>query len=545
MKEDLSDLPVTIEEVSKLMGLRGFTDSSNDPAFASDALRIEVTGPTGLQLSVVDLPGLISVSNDEQSEEDIGTVHDMPDLINAGNEDKLAKTAKNQDSIKLKLGFFLLKNPSPAEMKALGAKLNRSELETQFFALPAWKAEDLDMARVGIENLKIFLQQLLYEHLEKELPKVKVEIQRVLASKEDELEAIGPERRSLGDIRSFMIHLSMRYYTLAQAALEGNYHSSDVHFFDKKNGTCLRSLIHQQHGQFAAPMRSRGHKRATVNDPNLEACKSSDDAKAQLIVTKDKMIMWIQQTYLQTRGRELPGNYSHVLLAELFHEQSGPWRRISEDHLSGFMDSVCEWVHQAASTLFSEDRLRGELAMTFQKRLKKFRTHAFEELRKILLDEERHPIMYNHYYTDNIQEARRDYHKSALNDAIHPMAPLKSRLDLKSSPDNYDSLVDAVQPKICVNMNHQACEEALAGLNAYYKVAMKTLIDNVCKQVVERHILVPLPGIFCPTTVSRFSDDDLLRIGSEPDTETNQRHKLVTETHGLQNSLVDLQGLLT
>ncbi|KAK2031929.1 vacuolar sorting protein VPS1 [Colletotrichum zoysiae] len=536
MKEDLSDLPVAIEEVSKLMGIRGFTDSLNDPAFASDVLRIEVTGPIGLQLSVVDLPGLISVSNEEQSEADVEAVHDMvrsylsstrtiilavvqasndianqgiikiareydqegqrtvgiitkPDLINAGNEDKLAKIAKNQDSIKLKLGFFLLKNPSPAEMKALGAKLNRSELETKFFTAPAWKSQGLDMTRVGIENLKVFLQELLDEHLEKELPKVKVEIRRVLASKEDELEAMGPERRSLGDIRSFIIHLSMRYYTLSQAALDGNYHSSDVHFFDKRNGTRLRSLVHQQNSQFAAAMRSRGHKRAIVNDTDSETCKSSDNADSQVAVTKDKMIMWIQQTYLQTRGRELPGNYSHVLLAELFHEQSGPWRQIAEDHLSGVIDS----------------------------------------LRKILLDEKRHPITYNHYYTDNIQKARSDYHKSALKDA--------------HCPADRDRLVDALQPKITVDMDQQACEEALAGLNAYYKVAMKTFIDNVCKQVVERHILVPLPEIFCPTTVSQFSDDDLLRIGSEPETEITRRQRLVKEAHGLRSSLVDLQGL--
>ncbi|KAK1987081.1 vacuolar sorting protein VPS1 [Colletotrichum cereale] len=593
MKEDLSDLPVAIEEVSKLMGIRGFTDSLNDPAFASDALRIEVTGPTGLQLSVVDLPGLISVANEEQSEADVEAVHAMvrsylsstrtiilavvqasndianqgiikiareydpdgqrtvgiitkPDLINAGNEDKLAKIAKNQDSIKLKLGFFLLKNPSPAEMKALGAKLNRSELETRFFTSPSWKSQDLDMTRVGIENLKVFLQELLDNHLEKELPKVKVEIRRVLSSKEEELEAMGPERRSLGDIRSFMTGLSMRYYTLAQAALEGNYHSSDVRFFDKKNGTRLRSLIHQQNGQFATVMRKHGCKRLMVSDTDAKTCEFSENVDSQLTVTKDEMIAWIKQTYLHTRGRELPGNYSHVLLTELFHEQSGPWRQIAEDHISAVVDGVCKWVDQAASRLFSEDRLRRDISVLFQERLDKCRIQAFEELRKILLDEERHPITYNHYFTDNIQKARSDYQKSALKDAIHPLvSSWNARLDLMSCPEDRDLLVDALQPKISANMDQQACEEALAGLNAYYKVAMKTFIDNVCKQVVERHILVPLPEIFCPTTVSQFSDEDLLRIGSEPESEVNRRQKLVVAAQGLRNSLVDLQGLST
>ena len=47
------------------MGIRGFEDVQEGPAFTSDVLRIEVTGPVGLHLTVVDLPGLISVANDE------------------------------------------------------------------------------------------------------------------------------------------------------------------------------------------------------------------------------------------------------------------------------------------------------------------------------------------------------------------------------------------------------------------------------------------------------------------------------------------------
>ncbi|GJC99548.1 vacuolar sorting protein VPS1 [Colletotrichum higginsianum] len=622
MKEDLSDLPVAIEEVSKLMGIRGFTDSQTDAAFASDALRIEVTGPTGLQLSIVDLPGLISVANEEQSEADVEAVHAMvrgylsssrtiilavvqasndianqgiikiareydpdgqrtvgiitkPDLINAGTEAKLASIAKNKDSIKLKLGFFLLKNPSPAEMKASSTKLSRAEREMNFFLSAVWKAQDLDMSRVGIENLKVFLQELLDEHLEREMPKLKGEIRRVLKSKEKELEAMGPERRSLGDIRSFMTNLSMRYFTLAQAALEGNYHSSDAQFFDKKNGTRLRSLVHQQNGQFAALIRTRGHKRDMLSDgEDLETVKGSD-ADPQLVVSRGEMISWIQevgrvtnsqavlqrtydvQTYLQTRGRELPGNYNHVLLAELFHEQSSPWRKIAENHVSEVVDGVCKWVHQAVFRLFPEDRLRRDLEMICQERLERCRAHASEELRKILLDEERHPITYNHYYTDNIQKARSESQKAAFQGVMNG---LTSRYDMRISEDR-DQLIKILQPKMCVNMDQQACEEALAGLNAYYKViydafnvpldnishmaqqvAMKTFVDNVCRQVIERHILGPLPEIFYPNTVSQFSDEELLRIGSESERETSRRQKLGEAAEGLRNSLLELQG---
>ncbi|KAF4953965.1 hypothetical protein FSARC_12283 [Fusarium sarcochroum] len=229
--ENLSELPSIISDVSKLMGLRGFTDRGVDNAFASDALRIEITGPVGLHLSIVDLPGLISVSNEEQSDDDVDAVRDMvasylqntrtiilsvlqasndianqgiiklarqfdpeggrtvgiitkPDLINEGTESKIARVAKNLDSIKLKLGFFLLKNPKPSELEEGLDMDTRSRRELQFFSSPPWLSQGLDFERIGAEKLRVFLQDLLDTHIESELPKVKEEIRRSLEASE-------------------------------------------------------------------------------------------------------------------------------------------------------------------------------------------------------------------------------------------------------------------------------------------------------------------------------------------------------------------------
>lgn len=72
-----SDLPRVIQEASKLMGVSDCTDSDVDStAFTADLLRLEVIGNTGLHLTVVDLPGLISVS---ENVEDMRTVEHLVD----------------------------------------------------------------------------------------------------------------------------------------------------------------------------------------------------------------------------------------------------------------------------------------------------------------------------------------------------------------------------------------------------------------------------------------------------------------------------------
>lgn len=349
--KDMSELPGIITDVSRLMNIRGYSDNESGHAFAPDALRIEVTGPIGLHLSVVDLPGLISVANEEQTEEDVEAVHGMvtaylqssrtiilavlqagndmanqpiiklarnydklgqrtvgiitkPDLINQGTEAKLALVAKNQDNIKLKLGFFLLKNPSPAELKEGLSMAERSSLELRFFSSPAWASQNLDMNRVGAEKLRVFLQELLDTHIERELPKVREEIRRLLAVREVELRSLGEARPTTDLVRTFLTGLSMKFYELLQAALDGNYHSIDVAFFSESDKSRLRACVQESNTKFAAYMRESGQRRkmkveSESNNTMPESGDSKDhelgDNTTQIIVSKAEMMQWVKQ----------------------------------------------------------------------------------------------------------------------------------------------------------------------------------------------------------------------------------------------------------
>ena len=64
---------------------------------------------------------------------------------------------------------------------------------------------------------------------------------------------------------------------------------------------------------------------------------------------------------------------------------------------------------------------------------------------------------------------------------------------------------------------------------------MKTFVDNVCRQVIERHVLTNLPSVFNPMTVSSFSDEDLVRLAAESPRIGKRR----AEATQLQEALVD------
>ena len=62
------------------MGIRGFDGVEQSSAFAQGVFRIEFTGPAGLHLTIVDLPGLILVPKEEQIEDDVQIDQGLIDL---------------------------------------------------------------------------------------------------------------------------------------------------------------------------------------------------------------------------------------------------------------------------------------------------------------------------------------------------------------------------------------------------------------------------------------------------------------------------------
>ncbi|QBZ66503.1 hypothetical protein PoMZ_13482 [Pyricularia oryzae] len=81
----------------------------------------------------------------------------------------------------------------------------------------------------------------------------------------------------------------------------------------------------------------------------------------------------------------------------------------------------------------------------------------------------------------------------------------------------------------------------MVGLEIYYKVIIKIFVDNICRQVVERYIIAPLPEIFNPIIVSRFTDDEFLQIGSESGKQNRKREKFRARAKKLRSSFENLQ----
>ncbi|KAJ6141200.1 dynamin GTPase [Penicillium chermesinum] len=582
------ELPGIIEAASQSMGIRTSGDALGAPAFAADVLRLELVGNTGLHLTIVDLPGLISVSENER---DVQLVSDLvdsylessrtivlavvpassdvdtqgiiqrarrydkdgvrtvgiitkPDLINVGTEQRVARLAKNMDRTKLNLGFFSAQKP--------GSCRAAKQAEQAFFSSEPWSSLGLDPSRIGIENLRRFLQELLDSHIERELPKVREELRELLERNCQDLAALGTERNTPGQIRIYLTQISADFHGVVRAGIDGDYGGRDAKFFnvhDKDFANRLRAVVHLENEKFANHMREYGQTRKVVSRADDQSLESADEAtelslneKGQIIVSKEGMAAWVKEVYLRTRGRELPGNYNHALLAELFHSQSLNWAKIAREHVDAVAKLVSTFLEAALKFVIKDVKVRQNVQTCVQKSVQANVKRAIDELDVLLDDEARQPITYNHYYTDNIQKARNDQSKHDIQNSMYDAIQndWNGKFHVSNSSDEIEKLVTSLQQRVVVDMTKQACSEAQNDLTAYYKVAMKTFVDNVCRQVIERHIIAKLPSVFEPVIVSGYETEELLRMAAESAQVSTRRDEARHFQQLLERSLEDL-----
>ncbi|KAJ6101417.1 dynamin GTPase [Penicillium canescens] len=141
--------------------------------------------------------------------------------------------------------------------------------------------------------------------------------------------------------------------------------------------------------------------------------------EGQILLSKEGMAAWVKEVYHRTQGRELPGNYNHALLAELFHSQSMRWGKIALEHVDAVAKLVSTFLEAALNFVIKDIKVRRNVQNCVEKSVQGNFKRAINELNVLLEDEARQPITYNNYYTDNIQKARNDQSKHQIQDSMH------------------------------------------------------------------------------------------------------------------------------
>ncbi|KAI0521232.1 interferon-induced GTP-binding protein Mx [Xylaria bambusicola] len=594
---DFTNLPRIMDLAMATMGIATSvgTDPSVQPrAFARDTLSIEIEGPSRPQLTLVDIPGLIhtstkgisdadvalvaeitdryisqprticlavvSASNDAENQTILTKVQEVdpegnrtlgiitkPDIPPAGSGSQSAfiELARNKD-VFFKLGWHVLKNRKFEESTHSLAERNLAEMrffrESNFNCLPK--------EHVGIDTLRTRLSVLLFEHVKHEFPRFGRDLRFALRDAQDERNRLGAARSTPVECRAYLSRLSMGYYELCKAAVNGNYEGSFFHFgsneefsWNSKGSIArLRAMVQDLNAEFTRDLQQWGHKFdiKSLEDDEVEPVTSDPDPNP-IPLSRKNALEWARKVLVRTRGKELVGSLNPLLVAELFWEQSSGWKKLASDHIGDVL-LLCE---KFLSLLLKEKAPKEVRTRLWSSRisdaLKDRKRAAFRELKLIMEDNRSAPINYNRNYTVVVLRRRHERQKKLLAQAVEAGIEHRVCSQCKSSSDSSDTInIDEVA-RISETFN---CEEALDCLLAIYDELQTTFAANITTQVIERHVVRGLEDIFSPLVVNNMSDVEVKTIASEPLPTKNLRDFLEDRIKKLKDGLNTFRAMM-
>ena len=509
---DLTKFETLVNGARDAMGL-----DLDAPAFSTDILRVELSGPTQPHLTLVDLPGLFRAGSKLQSDDDATAVTSLvlsymrktrsiilavvsakndfanqivtkyareidpdglrtlgiitkPDTLHVGSESEqcFIELAENKD-VQFRLGWHVVRNRD-YDTRHYSIE-ERDEVERDFFSKGLWAR--LARRHVGIASLKPRLSALLRDQILSELPSLIMDVEVGVRDCKETLSRLGAPRSTLQEQRMHLLRVSQDFASLAKSAIDGVYNDS---FFGSASTDLgyrkrLRAVVQNVLLDFAKTMRQRGHAKHIVE--HLSKKMRAADPR---LITREEFIDEVLVLMKRSRGRELPGTYNPHIVADLFYEQSKPWQTC--------VHQVSAQVWEATMLLLSLilDHTADENTAAGLKR--HIVNPAMEVLRKNLEDmttavlaphRTGHPITYNHYLTENTQKLKEDHQKRFLAQKLDEFFGTNSSAGIthcQNKTFDVKSLLNSITHNSVSDMDRYACSEVIDCMEAYYKVSL-------------------------------------------------------------------------
>ncbi|CAJ2503470.1 Uu.00g108640.m01.CDS01 [Anthostomella pinea] len=578
-KLDDLDIGQVVEDAKEVMGLNG-----NNKVFSSDILRVEISGPSQPHLTMVDLPGLFMAGNKDQSEEDAQLVKSLvlsymekprsiilavvsakndfalqqvtqhtravdpkgvrtlglitkPDALDEGSDSEgfFINMAQNKD-VKFRLGWHVLRNRSYVERNATSSE--RDEKESEFFSKGVWTT--LESSQLGVSALRMRLSKVLRDQIMLQLPSVLEDVEAGIKQCQDKIAKLGASRGSLQEQRRHLVSVSTGFTSLMKDAIDGNY--TDTFFADKEDVDAyprrLRAVVQNTLSDFAEEMRREGHARIILDGPKT-------DRDGPRCISRSDYLEEVKVAMRRSRGRELPGSYNPLIVAELFSKQCKPWQNLVGNLAERIVDSVYTTVNVTLQHVADDETtvslLRNVVDPSVESLKGALATKVEEILRPHLSG---HPITYNHYLTDNMQKQLAARTRVALEKRLKKfLRTHELYTGTREYLFNVYSLMDIIVSVTEPNMDTYSCDKAANDMRAYYKVALKTLIDDVSVLAVERCLIQKLPELFSPEVVCNFTDEEIHCFAAESEMSAAERMRATEKLSVLELGQAQLKRL--
>jgi hypothetical protein len=385
----------------------------------------------------------------------------------------------------LKAGWYGLRNRRASEQEISDEE--RDTLEKEFFASEDWR--DLDSSKLGRYSLKNALIKMRNDFIKQSVPGVELELNNMLSACKSQISDLGESRHTNHEQYNLVNKIATEYSWLSCNALAGHYRILG------DNALFIRKLIRENLDCYHAEMVGRGLKKpfSTCDDDARIMADLENEATWLERTLNVPMYAWINEEIEAGRATEFSGEANPEVRNILWKAQTESWEEISYAALH-VVEQTVEKLNQALfEKVCPDQKLRVNLQKWLSADFQAATKRARDELAQLLQDERADIVS-----TRNIDHLKkrtqlRSERTAALLKALARVQPaIGSRVHIPSSINERGSYIEPTEildghlysdPSIAVILNEH---DTLA---AYYDIAMNRFVDNVCMQVVERHLL--------------------------------------------------------
>ncbi len=486
------------DEVSSAISQLQDKLTNNRHSFSLDHIEIFVRGPGLPDLTLIDLPGIVrtriagqraSVVQDVNNlierflvqertiilavvpaNQDIATIDILerakkvdpdgkrtigvvtkPDLVGPGGENEVIAVVKNIRK-PLKLGYVVVRCRSQADIDSGLDMKDATAAEQSFFRSNSAFAS-LPSDVMGVSNLTQRLTNLLVSHIEQALPSIKWELQSQLTQADKELKPmLKGVPLNTAECHASLMHMVSDYCRLLRQSTRGVY----------KDDLLSSQPKLRLHSEYQVIFRN-------LNKSIASTLPNFDDPKFV-----DQISLEIQSL----KGKELPGFLNLQVFYSFIVQNVELWRPAVETSRTSITNATLEVTSLLIDTL----------AVQYPKLCSSVRevlSRVLEELSEDvslrmddLLAKESDPFTTNDAMLDVMNAIRFTQFDTAIDEAMKsagdkPQGPEKLLESVESSLGDWYMHSHGVNSAVVVN-------DMCTLLHAYWYVATKRLVDNVC-----------------------------------------------------------------
>ncbi|KAF3006088.1 hypothetical protein E8E13_011098 [Curvularia kusanoi] len=306
---------------------------------------------------------------------------------------------------------------------------------------------DVELSILGIAALRERLSGLLLNQIAAELPGLIEEIELKSSACRTQLQRLGLPQASIKEQRHYLLSLSQTSQSLIKAATDGTYNND---FFGDAKADIgyqkrIRAAVQNLNQSFAETMTREGHHYAISDYSDGDSSLNSSSKVRQY--TRAQVLDRIKTLMKRTRGCELPDAATSSALFQTLIEPA--------------LENIVEDAKRKTADLLAP--------------------HKYGHL-----------ITYNYYFTETVQQVKRDRSKVELTRLIKDVFGVKSLSP--SAQENYGirdyrPLLDALMDHNNPDTNHLHGDSAD---DLSYQVAFKRFVDDIAVEAVETNLVAKL-----------------------------------------------------